>query len=148
MKKRAIKPTATTFHILSTAYARAAPEILTSLQLDRAQKIYKDWSDLISSEEVEVKGKRVIRSHPAAAYIDVLANAGEYQKIWEVYYELEGQGSLAPNEHVFTSMFIALAKRVDGAEISPTERHNASTQSAQDATLIWRNVLRAVEQQP
>ncbi|KAG9104274.1 hypothetical protein FRC06_004024 [Ceratobasidium sp. 370] len=144
MKKRAIHPTIATFHIFLTAYARAAPEMLTPLQLERAEKFYNDWTHSISSgKNKETKGAP--RAHPAAAYIDVLANAGAYQKIWDVFYELESDGPLAPNEHVFTSMLIALTKRAGGADV---DKQSARTRNAEDAKLVWRYVLRAAERQP
>ncbi|KAG8742261.1 hypothetical protein FRC10_001748 [Ceratobasidium sp. 414] len=144
MKKRAVRPTMTTFHIFLTAYARAAPEILTSLHLERAEKLHNDWAHLISSGQ-NTETKDAPRAHPAAAYIDVVANAGAYQKIWDVFYELESQGPLAPNEHVFTSMLIAFTKRAGGADL---DKQSVRARNAQDAKLVWRHVLRATERQP
>ncbi|KAG9125659.1 hypothetical protein FRC07_006722 [Ceratobasidium sp. 392] len=147
MKKRAIQPTVATFSIFLTAYAKADPEILTSIQLERAQKMYNDWSNLASSGQSK-KPKDLSGLHPAAAYIDVLANAGAYRKIWDVFYELDAQGPLAPNQHVFTSMFITFTKRAGRADTSTPDNQGIGAQDTQDAKLIWRNVIRSAERQP
>ncbi|KAG8679268.1 hypothetical protein FRC08_017089, partial [Ceratobasidium sp. 394] len=131
MKKRAIQPTVATFHMFLTAYARAVPEMLTSIQLERAEKLYNDWAHLISSGQNK-ETKDASRAHPAAAYIDVLANADAYQRIWDVFYELEPHGPLAPNEHVFTSMLIAFAKRTGGADV---DKQSTRARNAQEAKL-------------
>ncbi|QRV87787.1 pentatricopeptide repeat-containing protein 5, mitochondrial [Ceratobasidium sp. AG-Ba] len=104
MKKRAIKPTISTYLTLLKGYAQADPVNLTHIQLQRAEKLYKDWSDLMLSGNVKLN-RQTARLHPAATYIEVLTNAGAHQKVWDVFY--------------------------DGA-----------------ATLLWRQVLRAVEKQP
>lgn len=144
MKKRAVAPTIATYHSLLSAYAEADPSTLSPLKRERAQKIYNDWSNLVSSGKANTN-KGVHRSHPAAAYIDVLANMEEFQAIWDVFYQLESEGPLAPNEHVFTSMFLAIAKRniKDGDDIVKIRARNA-----EDGKLVWRQVLRAVEKQP
>ncbi|KAF8605364.1 hypothetical protein BDV93DRAFT_490711 [Ceratobasidium sp. AG-I] len=144
MKKRAVVPTVPTYNLFLSAYAEADPKVLTPLQRERAQKIYSDWTSLVLSAKAGTS-KGVDRSHPAAAYIDALANMGDFQAIWDVFYQLGSEGPLAPNEHVFTSMFLAIAKRnvQDEEGLAKIRARNA-----EDGKLIWRQVLRAVEKQP
>lgn len=146
MKKRAVVPTVATYHLFLSAFAEADPSLLNGVQRERAQKLYNDWNNLVSSGKAKADSRHgVFRSHPAAAYIDVLANIGEFQAIWDIYYQLESEGPLAPNEHVFTSMFLAISKRnvKDGEAVKEIRARNA-----EDAKLIWRQALLAAEKQP
>ncbi|KAJ1308994.1 hypothetical protein OPQ81_004676 [Rhizoctonia solani] len=167
MKKRHIIPTVATYTILMTSYAEAKPEILTPLQLERAQNIYKEWVNLALSARTEKAVATITSVHPTAAYISVLANAKLYQSIWDTFYDLDLEGPLAPNQYVFTSMFIAFAKRTtttndistpndttldDGTAGENVEAsHTLSDirmKNAQDARLLWRMVDRSLERRP
>ncbi|KAH7343447.1 hypothetical protein B0J17DRAFT_713628 [Rhizoctonia solani] len=169
MKKRHIVPTVATYTTFMSAFAQAKPEVLTSLQLERVQKFYKDWIDQVLSAGADnaTTGTLV---HPAAAYISVLANAKLYQSIWDTFYDLSLDGPLPPNQFVFTSMFIAFAKRTtapndtttsndttpgtpddvaSGENIQATpDPSDVRMKNAQDARLLWRQVLRSLERRP
>jgi hypothetical protein len=156
MKKRAIKPTIITFRTFLSAYAQASPETLTPLQLERAQKFYKDWVDITLTARTKSTVNANTAAHPAAAYINVLANAKQYQSIWDTFYELSSEGPLAPDEFVFTSMFVAFAKRgtnttpvtPDGTDAVLGDVPSTKARNAQDAKMLWRMTLRALERQP
>ncbi|CAE6430389.1 unnamed protein product [Rhizoctonia solani] len=162
MKKRSIKPTVSTYTTFMSAYAQAKPEILTSIQLGRAQQLYKDWISLVMSARTDKAVAAITSVHPAAAYINVLANAKLYQSIWDTFYDLNLEGPLAPNQFVFTNMFVAFAKRAtlpnstaissdsipdEAGEATPA-LSNIRLKNAQDARVLWRMVLRSLERQP
>ncbi|KAL5636623.1 hypothetical protein ACGC1H_000548 [Rhizoctonia solani] len=167
MKKRHIIPTVATYTTFMSAYAQAKPEVLTSTQLERAQGLYKEWTNLVLSARTENAIAVITSVHPAAAYISVLANAKLYQSIWDTFYDLNADGPLAPNQFVYTSMFIAFAKRTtipndttttndatSGDEPSgeiieaTTALSDIRVKNAQDARLLWRMVLRSLERRP
>ncbi|CAE6411382.1 unnamed protein product [Rhizoctonia solani] len=177
MKKRHIVPTISTYTTFMSAYAHAEPETFTVLQLERVQKLYKDWVNLVASARTDNVITAITSVPPAAAYISVLANAKLYQSIWDIFYSLETEGPLAPNQFIFTNMFIAFAKRTTASTNTPnaatpndtnptsTTPTNANTdethdsdptsstneikmKNGQDARLVWRLVLRALERQP
>lgn len=160
MKKRAITPTSATYSTFLFAYAQASPEILTSTQLERAKKFYDNWIHLISVAPTKTTFSVSTTVHPASAYISVLANANLYQSIWDTFYELDPESRIAPDQFVFTSMFVAIAKR--GTNSIPTDScgdsgstftladnaPNDRVRNAQDAKLLWRMVLRALKRKP
>ncbi|EUC66459.1 PPR domain protein [Rhizoctonia solani AG-3 Rhs1AP] len=167
MKKRHIIPTGATYTTFMSAYAQAKPEILTSTQLERAQGLYKEWANLALSARTDNAIAAITSVHPAAAYISVLANAKLYQTIWDTFYDLNVDGPLAPNQFVFTSMFIAFAKRATIPSDTTTFKDTTSgdapsgetveaapslsdirVKNAQDARLLWRMVLRTLERRP
>ncbi|CAE6380658.1 unnamed protein product [Rhizoctonia solani] len=167
MKKRHIIPTGATYTTFMSAYAQAKPEILTSTQLERAQGLYKEWTNLALSARTDNAIAAITSVHPAAAYISVLANAKLYQTIWDTFYDLNVDGPLAPNQFVFTSMFIAFAKRATIPSDTTTFKATTSgdappggtveaapslsdirVKNAQDARLLWRMVLRTLERRP
>ncbi|CCO28111.1 hypothetical protein BN14_02103 [Rhizoctonia solani AG-1 IB] len=159
-----------------SAYAHAKPETFNAVQLERLQQLYKDWADLAASARTNSAVIAITRVPPAAAYISVLANAKLYQSIWDIFYSLETEGPLAPNQFVFTSMFIAFAKRTTISTDTPnaatfndtnptnnnitdedskepydlilTSANDIKMKNAQDARLLWRLVVRALERQP
>ncbi|CAE6440588.1 unnamed protein product [Rhizoctonia solani] len=153
-----------------SAFAQARPEVLTSLQLGRAQTLYKDWVNQVLSARTDNAIIAITSVHPAAAYISVLANAKLYQSIWDTFYDLNLDGPLAPNQFVFTSMFVAFAKRTTAPDNITTPNSATSStpggtasgenveatpdasdvriKNAQDARLLWRQVLRSLERQP
>lgn len=160
MKKRAVKPSSATYMAFLSAYAKANPEALTPVQLEHAQKFYKAWVDIVLTAPTPLALKYATVVHPAAAYINVLSNAKSYQAIWDTFYELSPEGPLAPDQYVFTCMFVALAKRdtidtptpSDGApsatSIPSDNASSAKLRNAQDAKLLWRMTVRALERQP
>ncbi|KAF8680857.1 PPR repeat family [Rhizoctonia solani] len=176
MKRRHIVPTISTYTSFMSAYAHAKPKNLTAIQLERIHKLYKDWSNLAASARTENAINAITWVPPAAAYISVLGNAKLYQSIWDVFYDLETEGPLAPNQFVFTNMFVAFHKRtttstntLDGATskdavsandisanfdpngidtVAPTPSSDIKIQNAQDARLLWRLLLRALERCP
>lgn len=143
-----------------SAYAKATPEALTSVQLEHAQKFYKAWVNIVLTSRTPSTLKRATVVHPAAAYINVLSNAKSYQAIWDTFYELSPEGPLAPDQYVFTCMFVALAKRdtvetptpsndTPSATSTPSDDiRGARLRNAQDAKLLWRMTVRALERQP
>ncbi|KAG8731523.1 hypothetical protein FRC11_003925 [Ceratobasidium sp. 423] len=175
MKKRHIVPTVTTYTTFMSAYAQASPEILTSTQLERVQNLYKDWVNLALSARTDNAAAAITGVHPAAAYISVLANAKLYQTIWDTFYDLNLEGPLAPNHIVFTNMFVAFAKRTTSPNdiISAINSNDATSsdvassdaasgdapeaisppsgvrvKNAQDARLLWRQLVRSLERRP
>ncbi|CAE6505656.1 unnamed protein product [Rhizoctonia solani] len=166
MKKRHIIPTVATYTTFMSAYAQANPKFLTSTQLERVQNLYKDWANLVVSARTDNAIAAITWVHPAAAYISVLANAKLYQTIWDTFYDLDLESPLAPNHFVFTSMFVAFAKRTaspndtinavtsddaasgDSPESTTSSLSDVKVKNAQDARLLWRQLVRSLERRP
>lgn len=82
--------------------------------------------------------------YPIALYISILGKAGQYQKAFDVFHELDTSGPLAPDPKIYSSFLSVLAERVDATDVGA----EVIAQSVSEAKYIWRRHMRSFDRQP
>ena len=104
-------------------------------QLANARSLYQAFQRHISSIKRHNPTDADLVIDPLAGYIRILGKAGEYQEVFDVYYAMDQDGPLAPNQFIFAAMFQAIvAAKADTME--------GSVKVAADARLLWNQMLR------
>ncbi|EIN10613.1 hypothetical protein PUNSTDRAFT_84803 [Punctularia strigosozonata HHB-11173 SS5] len=155
MKRRGHKPTTRTYQTMFSGLSRIEHWDSHSKQLEHAHSLYNALQAHVNALKAHDLASPDLAGGllAIASYIKILADAKEYQKMFDVYYALDTKGPFAPNHLVFTAMFQAIAERKTVTR-SPTAEHEeerreegpamtAPVQNASDAKLLWRQMLRA-----
>jgi hypothetical protein len=142
MKRRGFRPTTRTFQTLFKGLSRIQNWATHSKQLIKVYSLYGDFQKHIENLKRHEPDSDELSTRPLQSYIKILSDAGEYQKIFDVYFTLGQSGPLAPDQYFFTAMLQALAERPQSS------RSEVGTQTASDAKLVWRDMLKASQRPP
>ena len=150
MKRRGFVPNVRTYATMMSGYATIEDWEMYSKQLASVHSVY----DQLRRHIIETP--RVVVNDPAgesgasfilfpiALYISILGKTSNYQKAFDVFHELDTNGSLAPHSKVYSSLLCVLADRVDSMDTHPT----AIAQSVSEAKYVWRRHMRSVDKNP
>ncbi|KDR83746.1 hypothetical protein GALMADRAFT_219578 [Galerina marginata CBS 339.88] len=141
MKRRGFSPTTRTFQTFFNGLARIDHWSTHPKQLVNARSLYEAFQRHVSSLKRHDPNDAELSIDPLAGYIRILGNAGLYQEVFDVYYAMDQDGPLAPNQFVFTAMFQAIA----AAKNDTTE---GSVKVAADARMIWGQLIKASKKSP
>jgi hypothetical protein len=114
-------------------------------QLTNARSIYDSFQRHMTAVEKEDSNSPELSVNPLASYIKLLGDAGEYQEIFDVYYAMNTEGLLSPNQFIFTAMFQALSTK---NEASSSSNLTINVKNAADARLLWTQMLKASRKSP
>jgi hypothetical protein len=117
-------------------------------QLANAHALYEYFQRYMDGVKKNDPNSPELTVTPLSLYIKILGEAGEYQRIFDVYYALDQTGPLSPNIFIFTAMFRALSQWGPPSTSSIDEKAIIDPQNAYDARLLWRQMLRASERPP
>ncbi|PPQ77740.1 hypothetical protein CVT25_011175 [Psilocybe cyanescens] len=138
MKRRGFSPTTRTFQTFFSGLSRIEHWPTHPKQLTNARSLYEAFQRHISSLKRHDPTNSDLTIEPLGGYIRILGNAGQYQEIFDVYYSMDQDGPLAPNQYIFTCMFQAIA----AAKKDTTE---GSVKVAADARMLWSQLTRAAK---
>lgn len=138
MKRRGFSPTTRTFQTMLTGLSRIENWSTHTKQLANARSVYDSFQRHMNSVKKDEKNSSELSVDPLAAYIKVLGNAGHLQEIFDVYYAMDSEGPLAPNQFIYTAMFQALSACSDKDCIK----------AASDAKLLWTQMQKASQKPP
>ncbi|KIL70065.1 hypothetical protein M378DRAFT_116858 [Amanita muscaria Koide BX008] len=144
MKRRGHSPTTRTFQTMFTGFSRVEHWSTHPKQLANVRSLYEAYQRHIASVKREDPSSPHLSVDPLAAYIKILGDAGRFQDIFDVYYALDSEGPLAPNQLIFTAIFQALAPKVDMIG----DRAVPYLKNAADAKLLWKQMLKASQKSP
>jgi hypothetical protein len=116
-----------------------------SKQLAHAHSLYDYFQRHVEAIKKHDPNSPELSITPLAYYIKILGEAGCYQRIFDVYYAMDREGPLSPNQFIFTAIFQALSQR--NAPTSEDER-TIHAQNASDAKALWRQLLKASARPP
>jgi pentatricopeptide repeat protein len=139
MKRRGFSPTTRTYSTLLNGLSRIKDWHIYSKQLKHANSVYTYFIRHLQSVQKEDPQSPDLDISPLAFYIKILGDAGQYQQIFDVYYQLEPSGPLAANHLIYTSMFSAIARFNTAAR----KQLNASTAGVIDTKLLWTQTVKA-----
>lgn len=145
MKRRGFSPTTRTFQTMFTGLSRIEHWSSYPKQLENARSIYDSFQRHMTAVKKEDPNSSELSVNPLASYITLLGDAGQYQEIFDVYYAMDSEGLLSPNQFIFTAMFQALSAKHD-ASSSPNSTINMK--NAADAKLLWTQMLKASRRAP
>ncbi|KAF8974568.1 hypothetical protein BDZ97DRAFT_1774343 [Flammula alnicola] len=141
MKRRGFSPTIRTFQTFFSGLSRIEQWSTHPKQLANARSLYESFQRHISSVKRIDPQDAELSVDPLAGYIRILGNAGEYQEIFDVYYAMDQDGPMAPNQYIFTAMFQAIAA-------AKSDTVEGSVKVAADARLLWNQLVRAAKKNP
>lgn len=114
-----------------------------SLQLAHAHQLYEYFLKHLQAVKKYKPDSDDYTISPLAKYIKILGDAGEYQKVFDVYYAMDSEGRLAPNLDIYTSMFNVLSSRPLDNDQGVIPGPNDST-----AKLLWTQMIKASKKSP
>ncbi|KAF9485361.1 hypothetical protein BDN70DRAFT_980503 [Pholiota conissans] len=141
MKRRGFGPTSRTYQTFFNGLSRIEEWSTYPKQLANARTLYEGYKRHVSFVKRADHQDPELTPNPLAGYIRLLGNAGEYQEIFDVYYAMDQDGPMAPNQLVWSSLFQAIAHaRSDTVE--------GSVKVASDARLLWNQMIKAIKKNP
>jgi hypothetical protein len=141
MKRRGLSPTTRTFQTFFNGLSRIEDWSIHTKQLTNARSLYDAYQRHISSVKKHDPGSSELLIDPLAGYIRILGNAARYQEIFDIYYAMDQEGPLSPNQFIFTAMFHAIV----AAKNSVPE---GAAKVAADARLLWNQMNKASTRSP
>ncbi|KAF8897528.1 hypothetical protein BD779DRAFT_1432978 [Infundibulicybe gibba] len=145
MKRRGFSPTIRTFQTLFSGLSRIEHWSNHPKQLANARSIYEAFQRHVDAVKRHEPDSPELSIGPLAAYIKLLGDAGHHQEIFEVYYNMDSEGPLAPNQFIFTAMFQALSVRTMNPD---TRSLSVDAKNAADAKLLWSQMVKASKKSP
>lgn len=147
MKRRGFSPNNITFATMLNGISLIKDWPKYRKQLQNAHSLYESYLKHLESVKFhEADNSKELSLHPLAAYIQILGDAGDYNKIFDVYFAMDQEGPLAPNRFIFTAMFKAISTRhkrsVTGGEIS------TRSDAASDAKHVWMQMEKVMQKNP
>ncbi|KAF9534332.1 pentatricopeptide repeat-containing protein [Crepidotus variabilis] len=141
LKRRGFSPTTRTYQTMFNGLSKIEDWTTHTKQLQNASSLYEGYQKHVASVKRHNPDDPNLTSDALAAYIRILGNAGKYQAAFDVYYAMDKDGPLAPNRFVYTAMF----KATQSALGDTTE---GRVKVAQDARLLWSQMMRAAKRNP
>ena len=141
MKRRGLSPTTRTFQTFFNGLSRIEDWSIHPKQLTNARSLYDAFQRHISSVKRHDPSNSELLIDPLAGYIRILGNAGRYQEVFDVYYAMDQDGPLSPNQFIFTAMFHAIVAAKDNVS-------EGSAKVAADARLLWNQMNKASTRLP
>jgi hypothetical protein len=116
-----------------------------SLQLNHAHQLYDYFLKHLQAVKFHTPDSDEFTISPLAKYIKILGDAGDFQRIFNIYYAMDSEGPLSPNQDIFTAMFHVLStgRRTDGYDNAISHNQNSST-----AKLLWTQMEKASQKSP
>lgn len=139
MKRRGFSPTTRTFQTMFNGLSRIEDWSAYPKQLGNVQLLFNAYMRHIESLFKDDPKSEEISSSPLALYMKILGDAGRYQDIFDVYYDLDPKGALKPDHLVYTAMFQALSPlRIPYG----VDSEAATEQNASSAKHLWMQMLK------
>lgn len=145
MKRRGLSPTTRTYQTMFSGLSRLEHWPTHTVQLTNAHQLYDYFTKHLQAVKYHTPDSEELTVSPLAMYIKILGDAGDFQRIFDVYYAMDPEGPLAPDVTIFTAMFQVLAVRryADGDEGAVFHNQSSST-----AKLLWMQMLKASKKPP
>ena len=145
MKRRGLSPTTRTYQTLFTGFSRVEHWPTHPTQLNHAHQLYDYFLKHLQAVKYHAPDSDELSISPLAKYIKILGDAGDFQRIFDVYYTMDSDGPLSPNRDIFTAIFQVLSVRryADGDEGAIFHNQNGST-----AKLLWMQMEKASKKSP
>lgn len=145
MKRRGLSPTTRTFHTLFGGLSRVDNWATHSRLLNQVHQLYDYFLKHLEAVKYHTPDSDELTISPLAMYIKILGDAGDFQRIFDVYYAMDSEGPLSPNRDIFTAVFqvLSVARNVDGDESAIFRKQNSFT-----AKLLWTQMEKASKKSP
>ena len=130
-----------TFQTFFNGLSRIEDWSIHPKQLTNARSLYDAYQRHISSVKKYDPGSSELLIDPLAGYIRILGKAGQYQEIFDVYYAMDLEGPLSPNQFIFTAMFYAIVAAKNNVS-------EGAAKVAADARLLWNQMNKASTRSP
>ncbi|KAG6331748.1 hypothetical protein ID866_7342 [Astraeus odoratus] len=147
MKRRGFTPNAATFSTLLKGLTQVTDWSKHPKQLANVHTLYEYYIKHIESVKYhEPENISELSSAPVALYLTILGNIGDRQKIFDVFFAMDTEGSVVPDKYVFCAIFDAITKCYERSSTSNDEI-SLSGSAKPDAKYIWLQVEKAAEKQ-
>ncbi|CCM04795.1 uncharacterized protein FIBRA_06988 [Fibroporia radiculosa] len=147
MKRRGFSPRTSTFVTMLNQYATIEQWSQHTKQLDNVHTLFENYIDHVEQVKEHEPNSPELDNSVYVPYFKILGDAGEYQKMFDIYYAMPDHGPLAPTHFTFTALINAISCRKpasNGAEALAEVR----AQNASDVRLLWRQAIKHSERNP
>ncbi|KII95203.1 hypothetical protein PLICRDRAFT_149719 [Plicaturopsis crispa FD-325 SS-3] len=150
MKRRGFSPTTRTYQTMLSGLSRIEHWPSYPRQLNHAHALYEYVVSHLEEVKEHDPTSKDLTVQPIASYIKILGDAGLYQRVFDVFYAMDQDGPLSPDQFIFTSMLRALGRAAtpltkNGESLSDDSVYQ---KNASDAKLLWRQMLKASQRSP
>lgn len=101
MKRRGFSPTTRTFQTMFSGLSRIEFWSSHPKQLAHARSLYDSFKRHLDSIKKDDPQSPDLTVTPLTSYIKILGAIGAHQEIFDIYYEMDSEGPLAPNQFIF-----------------------------------------------
>lgn len=141
MKKRGFKPNERTYFIM--IHGLWAGRKIVPTAWETAGSLYEEYIELLRNTPEGSSDRPDLRHLSTLHYFDLLGSAGQFEKMFDVYYQLmEGTGLLAPDKYVYYGLLRNLKCRTSTEKLGTL---TINEQNAADAKDIWRRLEKSIE---
>lgn len=137
MKRRGFSPNTRTFSTMFNGLSKIEHWATYTKQIENAHTLFEGYQRHVAAVKQDNPGSDELSVAPIAPYFKVLGDNGLQQKMFDIYYDMDKEGPLAPNQFVYTAMFRALHTKRSGLN-TPAQAQNAAS-----AKLLWTQLLKA-----
>ncbi|EMD40677.1 hypothetical protein CERSUDRAFT_130817 [Gelatoporia subvermispora B] len=144
MKRRGFIPNAGTYQTMLGGYAQIEDWSHRTKQIAQVHNVFENYRSWVTALKAEDPKSLHLTVGPYNPYFKILGATKQYEKIYDVYYDMDQDGPLSPDVKVLTGLFDALVE---------TKREPGSTQEIRPqnisfAKVVWRNMTKKMEASP
>ncbi|OBZ76233.1 hypothetical protein A0H81_04014 [Grifola frondosa] len=147
MKRRGFSPTIKTYTTMFGGLSTVQEWSKHTKLLEQVHTLFENYVQYVQSIKERDPSSPDLNVGPIAVYIRILASAGLYQRIFDVYYAMDEEGPLAPTKYTYTAMFQSLSDRRASPDGGRDER-GIRDQNASDAKVLWRSMIKRSQKSP
>ncbi|KAH9947243.1 hypothetical protein B0H21DRAFT_344406 [Amylocystis lapponica] len=146
MKRRGFHPTIRTFLTMFGGLCILDDWPLRTKQLDSLNTLFENYKDYVEQLKRHDPSSSDLVVAPVSGYFKILGDTGQWQKMFEVYQDMDSEGPLAPNQFVYTAMFRAIQKR--GTSTTGGADSDMRLENARDVKHLWRQMVKRSQKTP
>lgn len=136
MKRRGVKPTATTYATMMMGYGLIDDWSKFPKQLENCIAVHEQYYE--NRREITTRPEDIQSgSHTTCRFFTILSKVNLHDKIFDVFNQMDHRGPWAPNAHVYGAILGALPYRVHSKTTDGLSFHE---RNASDAKLLWKQM--------
>ncbi|KAF8450711.1 hypothetical protein L210DRAFT_2406687 [Boletus edulis BED1] len=144
MKRRGFSPNISTFVTMFKGLSQIDDWSNHPKQLANAHALYHYYlAYTLSIKHHDPGNVAQLSLSPLVIYISILGAAGDFQKMFDVYFAMDQDGPHAPNKFVFTAMLRAITNQQERAGVMSVRDATAS-----DAKHVWLQIEKTMQKCP
>ena len=145
MKRRGFKCDMWAYSTILAAFSKISDWSNRTKLLQNAHKTYESYISYLHTVKFHNPTSTELSVIPINAYLTILTKAHQWQKMFDVYNSLVDDGLVQPNSVTYTVMISGLASRSMLENSDDAGGNSIRERNASDARLLWRQMLKRIE---